>query len=166
MQLEIITKPNPLLGQKSKKITRIDESIKKLATDMIETVKDYGNKHEAGVALAAIQVGVPVRMTVVKFDDEYVALINPEIVKHSKEELADTEGCMSVPKKYGSVKRYKKIKIRAQNLDGKKIEVKAEGFMARVLQHEIDHMNGDLFLKKVNEKDLYTLQEDGKLVQE
>lgn len=163
MQLEIVTKPNPILSKKSKKITRIDDGIKKLAADMEDTMRNYGNKHEAGVAIAAIQVGVPVRMTIVKFDEEYVALVNPELVKHSKEEFSDTEGCMSVPLKYGPVKRYKKIKVRALNLDGKKIEIKAEGFMARVIQHEIDHMNGNLFLEKVDKKDLYTLQDDGKL---
>lgn len=164
MKLNIVTKPNPILHQKSKKITRIDDEIKKLAADMEDTIKNYGNKHESGVAIAAIQVGVPLRLTIVRFDEDYVALINPEIIKHSKEEFEDTEGCMSVPKKYGQVKRYKKIKVRALNLEGKKIEIKAEGFLARVLQHEIDHMNGNLFLEKVAEKDLYTLSEDGKLV--
>lgn len=165
MILKIITTPNPLLAQKSKKISRVDDSIRKLAADMAETMESYGDKHESGVAVAAIQVGVPLRMTVVKNDEEgYTALINPEIVKHSNDELEETEGCMSVPKKYGSVKRYKKIKVRGLNLDGKKIEIKAEGFKARVLQHEIDHMDGKLFLHKVAPQDLYTLTEDGKLV--
>jgi peptide deformylase len=125
----------------------------------------YGDKHESGVAVAAIQVGVPVRMTVVKDDDSgYVTLINPEIIKHSADELEETEGCMSVPKKYGLVKRYKKIKVRGLDLNGKKIEIRAEGFKARVLQHEIDHMNGKLFLNHVDPDGLYTLTDDGKLV--
>jgi peptide deformylase len=71
---------------------------------------------------------------------------------------------MSVPKKYGNVKRYKKIKVRGTDLGGKKVEIKAEGFKARVLQHEIDHMNGKLFLHKVEPNELYTLTEDGKLI--
>lgn len=165
MILKIITTPNPLLGQKSKKINRIDESVRKLAADMAETMAGYGDEHETGVAMAAVQVGVPLRMTVVK-DDEggYNALINPEIVKHSQDELEDTEGCMSVPKKYGLVKRYKKIKVRGTDLEGRKLEIKAEGFKARVLQHEIDHMNGKLFLNHVEQNELYTLTDDGKLV--
>ncbi len=165
MKLEILTFPNPLLSQKSKKIKRIDDSIKKLAINMAETMRGYGNEHESGVALAAIQVGVPVRMTVLKDGDEYLTIINPEIIKRSKEELLDTEGCMSVPKKYGQVKRAKKIKVRGLNLDGQKIEIKAEGFLARVLQHEIDHMNGNLFLNHVPDNELYTLNSDGRLVQ-
>lgn len=165
MILKIVTKPNPILNEKSKKITRIDDSIRKLATDMAETMESYGDKNETGVAIAAIQVGVPLRMTVVQDDDEgYVTLINPEIIKHSVDEIEETEGCMSVPKKYGNVKRYKKIKVRGVDLDGKKIEIKAEGFKARVLQHEIDHMDGKLFLHKVEPNELYTLTEDGRLI--
>ncbi len=164
MKLNIITHPNPLLNQRSKKISRIDDSIKNLAKDMAETMMGYGDGHEAGVAIAAIQVGVPLRMTVVKDGDSYLAIINPEIVKRSEELLEDNEGCMSVPKKYGPVKRSKKIKVKGLDINGKKIEIKAEGFQARVLQHEIDHMNGKLFLHKVAPEDLYTLTDDGKLV--
>lgn len=165
MILKIVTKPNPILAQKSKKISRIDDSIKKLAADLAETMESYGDNVEKGVAIAAIQVGVPIRMTVVQDEEKgYITLINPEIVKHSKDELEETEGCMSVPKKYGQVKRYKKIKVRALDLNGKKFEIKAEGFKARVLQHEIDHMDGKLFLHKVEPDELYTLTDDGKLV--
>lgn len=131
---------------------------------MIDTMKSFDNSQEMSAAMAAIQVGVPVRMTILRDGEEFLPVINPEIVKHGKEEFSDTEGCMSVPKKYGPVKRYKKVKVRGLDLEGKKIEIKAEGFLARVLQHEIDHMNGNLFLKKVPEEELYTLTEDGKLV--
>lgn len=167
MKLELIKFPNPLLAEKSKKITIIDDSIKKLAADMAETMSSYGSEHEAGVALAAIQVGVPLRMTVIRDDEPehggYYALINPEIIK-SDGEATDTEGCMSVPQKYGKVTRYNKIKVRGLNLDGKKIEIKADGLLARILQHEIDHMDGKLFLSHVPETELYTLDKDGKLV--
>lgn len=163
MKLEIITYPNPLLAEKSKKITRIDSSIHKLVSDMIDTMKSFDNGQEASAAMAAIQVGAPLRLTIVRDGNEFTPIINPTITKHSKEELNDMEGCMSVPKKYGPVKRYKKIKVKGLNLDGKKIEMKVEGFRARVLQHEIDHMNGKLFLNRVPEKDLYTLANDGKL---
>lgn len=133
---------------------------------MIETMEGYGTEHESGVALAAVQIGVPIRMTVVKEDLEkggYFALINPEIVKSSGEYLEDMEGCMSVPLKYGKVKRFKKIKVRGLDLDGHKIEIKAEDFLARVLQHEIDHMDGRLFLSHVPNEELYTLNKEGKL---
>jgi peptide deformylase len=133
---------------------------------MAETMSNFGDNHEVGVAIAAIQVGVPLRMTVVKNENDYLAIINPEIIKHSKEEMEDNEGCMSVPKKYGPVKRYKKIKVKGTDLDGRKIEIKAEGFQARVLQHEIDHMNGKLFLNRVDEKNIYTLTDTGNLANE
>lgn len=165
MKLELITYPNPLLFQKSKKITIIDDEVKKIAADMAETVASYGSSHEAGVALAAIQIGVPLRMTVIKNDDgTFVTLINPEIIKESKEELEEVEGCMSVPQKYGQVKRYKKVKVRGSDLFGRKIEIKAEGLLARILQHEIDHMNGKLFVSRVKDGEIYKMNDEGKLV--
>lgn len=164
MKLELIKYPNPLLSEKSKKITIIDNSIKKLAKDMAQTMQSYGDEHESGVAIAAIQVGVPVRMTVIKEEDGYFALINPEIVKKSNQYFEDMEGCMSVPKKYGKVKRFDKVKVRGLDIDGKKIEIKAEGLMARVLQHEIDHMNGKLFFTHVPKDEMYRMDKDGKLV--
>jgi len=167
MKLKIIQKPNPLLEQKSKKITIIDTSIKKLAADMAETMLGYDKKEESGVAIAAVQVGVPVRMTVIRDEDTeagYFVLINPEIVKGSKKEIADMEGCMSVPKKYGQVYRYEKVKVKGLNIDGKRVEIKAAGLMARILQHEIDHMDGKLFLSRVEPGEIYTLGEEGKLV--
>jgi len=165
MKLRLITYPNPLLSQKSKKITIIDPEIKKLAADMAETVASYGSDHEAGVALAAIQVGVPLRMTVIKNEDgKFFTLINPEIVKGSKEEVTEVEGCMSVPKKYSNIKRATKVKVRGIDLSGRKIEIKAEGLLARVLQHEIDHMNGKLFINRVSGDEVYTLDSEGKLI--
>lgn len=164
MKLKIITYPNPILGQKSKKITRVDESLRKLAEDMTETVQNYGSEHETGVAIAAIQVGVPLRMTVVRHDDGcYYPLINPQIVKASKETETDMEGCLSVPQKYGKVTRPKKVKIKGTDLDGRKVEIKAEGLMARVYQHEIDHMDGKLFISKVQDEKIYKLDESGEL---
>jgi peptide deformylase len=167
MKLKIIQYPNPMLSEKSKKISIIDDSIRKLAADMAETMKSYGSEEEAGVAIAAVQVGVPIRMTVVREDDEpdgYFVLINPEVVKGSKKEITDIEGCMSVPLKYGKVARAEKLKVKGTDLNGRRIEVKTEGLMARVLQHEIDHMNGLLFLNHVEPGELYRLTNDGKLV--
>lgn len=166
MKLKIVTVPNPLLQEKSKKISRIDDSIRQLALDMAETVEAYGSEHEVGAALAAIQVGVPLRMTIIRDEEteSYFALINPEIVKVSKETLDDLEGCISVPKKYGTVTRPKKIKVKGLDINGKKIEIKAEGMMARVLCHEIDHMDGKLFLDYIQPGTLCRLTSDGKLV--
>lgn len=164
MILTVIKYPNPLLSEKSKKISIIDKSIKKLASDMAETMQSYGDDHEAGVAIAAVQVAVPIRMTVIKNEDSYFTLINPKVVKGSKEYQLDMEGCISVPKKYGKVKRYEKVKVRGLNLEGKKIEIKAEGLLARVLQHEIDHMDGKLFLSHVHEKEIFTLDKEGRLI--
>lgn len=164
MKLRIIKYPNPLLAEKSKKISKIDDEIKKLAADMAETMMDYGSEHESGVALAAIQVGVPLRLTVIREDDGYFTLINPEIVKVSKEEIEDIEGCMSVPQKYAYVCRPKKIKVRGIDINGKKLEIKAEDLTARILLHEIDHMNGTLFISKAKNGELYRLDKDGKLV--
>ena len=161
MKLKILTFPNPILFKKSKKITIIDDEIKGLARDMAETLASYGSEHEIGAALAAIQVGVPVRMTVIRNDDgTFSALINPEIVKSTDGYFEDIEGCMSVPQKYGKVKRYKKIKVRGKDLYGKKIEIKAEGLLARILQHEIDHLDGILFVDHLSQlkRDLYKRQ--------
>jgi peptide deformylase len=164
MKLKIVTTPNPILLEKSKKISRIDDSIKQLATDMAETISDYGSEHETGVALAAVQVGVPVRMTVVRGDEgDYIALINPEIVKESKTQEEDIEGCMSVPQKYGRVVRPCKIKVRGLDINGKKMELKAEGLMARILCHEIDHMDGKLFTSRAIGGEIYKLNSKGEL---
>lgn len=165
MKLKIVTYPNPILLKKSKRISIIDQSIKDLAHDMIETVQNYGSEHETGVALAAIQVGVPVRMTVVRDDEgQYMTLVNPEVVKEGKQQEEDMEGCMSVPQKYGRVIRPCKVKVRALNLDGKKVEVKAEGLMARILCHEIDHMDGKLFISRVEDGEIYRLNDKGELI--
>lgn len=167
MKLKVITFPDPLLNQKSKKIKIIDESIKNLAQDMAETMFSYGSEHESGVAIAAIQVGVPLRLTVIRDDSQsqgYFVLINPEIIKGSGVYVEDMEGCLSVPQKYGKVRRYQKIKVRGLDLNGKKIEIKAEGLLARILQHEIDHMNGKLFIEHVQNGELYRLNKEGKLV--
>lgn len=165
MKLKIITYPNPILNEKSKKITRVDDSIRTLAEDMIDTVQNYGSEHETGVALAAIQVGVPVRMTVVRAEDgSFFPLLNPQIVRCSKQLEEDMEGCLSVPQSYGKVVRPAKIKVKGTDLEGKKIEIKAEGLMARVFQHEIDHMDGLLFVSKITDGKIYKLNDEGELV--
>jgi len=152
MVLEIITEPNPILHKKGRELTMAElktPEIKKLIKDMIETmyVKD-------GVGIAALQVGQSIQLCVIakKFSslnqNEDLILINPVWQKTSILKNWDEEGCLSVPKIYGEVKRYNQIKVQAINQYGEKIEFKAKDFPARIIQHEIDHLNGILFIEK------------------
>ncbi len=168
---KIIAIPNKILRSKSKKIGFVDDSIKKLAEDMIETTLDWDHDSEFGAALAAIQIGLPLKLTVVRndFDDakgkEFTALINPEIVKFSEEVVSDIEGCLSVPGIYGRVSRPLKIKLKAQDDMGKPIRLTVEGFPARVIQHEIDHMNGIIFLDHIQDAaQLFSIDKSGSLM--
>jgi peptide deformylase len=156
---------------KSKRIGYIDDSIRDLANDMIQTTLDWDHDSEFGAALAAIQIGEPLKLTVVRndFDDakskEFTTLVNPEIVKTSPEQVSDVEGCLSVPGIYGRVKRPLKIKVKAQDIDGHPIRLTLEGFPARVLQHEIDHMNGIIFLDHVEDtSQLFNIDKNGSLM--
>ncbi|HBG81435.1 TPA: peptide deformylase [candidate division CPR2 bacterium] len=164
---KIITLPDKILRSKSEEINDINSEILELAHEMADTIESYSSEYEAGVALAAVQIGIPKRMIVLKEDEEYIALINPIIIKKSKTENEDLEGCMSVPKKYGMIMRSKSIKVKAKNLEGKDIKIAAEGMFARILQHEIDHLNGILFTDYLKDSSqIYTLNSRGKLVLE
>ena len=138
---------------------------------MIETTIDWDHDSEFGAALAAIQIGEPLKLTVVRndFDDpknkEFTTLVNPEIVKSSEEQVSDIEGCLSVPGIYGRVKRARKIKLKAQDVNGSPIRLTVEGFPARVIQHEIDHMNGKIFLDHINDtSQLFNIDKNGSLM--
>lgn len=168
----IIGSPNPKLRRKSKKITHIDEGVKKLAQDMIAATLDWEDhrQHEFGAALAAIQVGQLYRIIVTrnnledKSDRSFSVLINPEIIKAQGEIVEELEGCLSIKDLYGSVPRHSKVKIKALNLEGVVVRITATGFMARVYQHEIDHLNGQLFLDHIKDPSkLYRIDQDGKL---
>jgi len=170
---EIITLPNKHLRQDSKKITKITASVLDLIKDMEESTLDWEDSrpHEIGVALAAVQIDKLQRIVVVRNDFEekddrtFYALINPKVVKAWGDIIEDHEGCLSVKDIYGIVPRHNKVRVHAETIDGKKIEVKAEGFLARVLQHEIDHLNGKLFIDHIKHKDaFFTLDEHGHLV--
>lgn len=163
---KIITTPNKILRLVSEPIGTIDDNIINLVEDMADTIESYSSEHEAGVALAAIQIGVPKRIIVIKEDDDYIALINPVIVKISKTQEEDLEGCMSIPQKYAFILRPKKIKVKAKNLEGEDIKITAEGMMARIIQHEIDHLEGRLLLDYVDNSKMYILDNKGKLVKE
>ena len=104
-------------------------------------------------------------MDLLKEDDEFIALANPKVIKKSKSAEEDLEGCMSVPQKYGFVMRSKKVKISAQNIKGENIYLDTDGLMARILQHEIDHLNGILFTDHITDDNkIYTLSKDGTLI--
>lgn len=168
---KIITIPNKVLRNKSKRIGFVDDSIRDLANDMIQTTLDWDHDSEFGAALAAIQIGEPLKLTVVRndFDDaknkEFTTLVNPEIVKSSPETVSDIEGCLSVPGIYGRVKRPLKVKVKALDINGNPIRLSLEGFPARVIQHEIDHMNGIIFLDHIEDSSqLYNIDDKGALM--
>jgi len=140
--LPILTLPDPVLRQKAKRVRNIDGSIQRLIADMLETVKaDPGR-----AALAAPQVGVSLRVIVIDIPGaEDVVLVNPEIVKSSGER-AVTEGCLSVPGYYGEIKRARRVTAKGRDASGKEIRIKADGLLAQALQHEIDHLNGMLYV--------------------
>ena len=170
MKKNLITIPDKILRMKSKRIGFVDDSIKNLANDMVETTLDWDHDSEFGAALAAIQVGEPIRLTVIRNsfengeDKTFTTLLNPEIVKSSPEMISDIEGCLSVTGIYGRVKRHLKIKVKAQDLEGNDIRLSLEGFPARVLQHEIDHMHGIIFLDHIKDsKNLFSIDKDGQL---
>jgi peptide deformylase len=147
--LTVLTVPEPILRQKSKRVRTIDGSVRKLAGDMIETM------HAAsGVGLAAPQVGVPLRVIVIGLpDEEDFVLINPEIVRRSGERLV-TEGCLSIPGYFGEIKRAQRVTVKGKDLSGKEVRIKAEELLAQALEHEIDHINGVLYIDHLesNEK--------------
>ena len=140
--------PEPVLRQKSKRVRVIDGSIKKLIGDMIETMHYF---HAAG--LAAPQVGVPLRVIVFGIPgEEDLALINPKVVRRTGERLVD-EGCMSVLGYRGEIKRAEKVTVKGLNRDGKEIRIKADGLLAEALEHEIDHLNGVLYIDYLESMD-------------
>jgi peptide deformylase len=170
---DIIKLPNPHLRQRSVRIGLVNEETRKLASDMISSVVDWENsrKHELGVALAAVQIDKLFRVIVIRnnFEDKtdlkFRVFINPEIIKYDGEVVEDYEGCLSIPDIYGMVKRFSKVRIKALDLDGNTIKVSLEGFIARIVQHEVDHTNGKLFIDHIknNRNAFYKLTDSGEL---
>ncbi|HET6746490.1 MAG TPA: peptide deformylase [Candidatus Saccharimonadales bacterium] len=169
----IITLPNPHLREKSAKIHVVTDNVIELIDDMTSASIDWEDSrpHEISAALAAVQVDKLERVVIVRsdFDDkairEFTALINPEIVKLEGDITYDYEGCLSVNNIYGRVPRHSKIRVKALDVQGREVRFKAEGFLARVLQHEIDHTNGILFIDHIkNVKDaFFKLDDKGEL---
>ena len=170
---DIITLPNPHLREKSAKVREVESSTLQLITDMTDAALDWeaSRPHEISAALAAVQIDALERVVIVRSDfedkasNEFTTLINPKIVKYEGKLVDDYEGCLSVKNVYGKVPRYSKIRVKALNLQGEEVRFKAEGFLARVIQHEIDHTNGIVFIDhiKEDEKAFYTLNEKGEL---
>jgi peptide deformylase len=170
---DIIVLPNEHLRQRSKKVGLITPEIKKLVADMQDATLDWeaSRKHEVGVALAAIQVDRPLRIVIVRnnFDNKedrtFTIFINPVITKYEGKIEQDFEGCLSVPDIYGKVPRHSKVRIKAQDLSGREFRVTAEGFLARVFQHEIDHTNGTVFIDHIKDepKSFFKLANNGHL---
>lgn len=169
----IVTLPHPHLRQKSARVHVITDETRALIKDMVDASLDWEDSrpHEISAALAAVQVDHLDRVVIVRndFDNksvrEFTALINPEIVKYEGEQLTDYEGCLSVNGFYGKVARASKVRIKALDVNGNEIRLKAEGFLARVLQHEIDHTNGIVFIDHIRDRHdaFYRLNEKGEL---
>lgn len=146
--LQIRKYGDKILKKKTKKVKKINEEIVKLAHDMAETMR-LGQ----GIGLAANQVGILKRIIVIEADfqnQQVLALINPKIVKRSREKSIDKEGCLSFPDICLDIKRSKKVKVKAKNIKGEKVAIEADGLLARALQHEIDHLNGILFYQRLS----------------
>ena len=139
----IITLPNPHLRQKSQRVHIVSDETRQLIKDMTDASIDFEDKD----------------------NQEFIPLINPEIVKYEGEITYDYEGCLSVKDFYGKVPRYSKIRVKAINIDGNEIRIKANGFLARVLQHEIDHCNGIVFVDHIRDdhQAFYRLNDEGEL---
>ena len=151
---QIVTLPEPVLRRKAHTVTKFDKNLQTLIDDMIETMRAA-----PGVGLAAPQVSISERLIVVEYGEEeedesegqqegpkkLFVMINPEIVKTSPETLMGVEGCLSIPNLVGEVERHAAIQVKGLNRHGKPMKVKVEGWLARIFQHEIDHLNGILF---------------------
>src|SRR4029079_9869711 len=149
-QLPIITAPDPRLKAIAKPVERVDDSVRQLMDDMLETM------HAApGIGLAAPQVGVLKRVIVLEIDSEETKvgplfMANPEIIDASEDDAVYNEGCLSVPEHYADVTRPAEVTVRYLDRDGQKQELKCDGLLSTCVQHEIDHLDGILFIDKIS----------------
>lgn len=170
---DIIVLPNEHLRQRSQRVGLITDKIRELVEDMVQATKDWDSSrpHEVTVALAAVQVDRLTRVVIVRDDFDhkipanYTAYINPEITKYEGTIEEDYEGCLSIKHIYGRVPRYTKVRVKALDISGNEIRLKADGFLARVFQHEIDHTNGIVFIDHIRDdpEAFYTLDAQGNL---
>jgi peptide deformylase len=170
---DIITLPHPDLRRRSQKVSVITPEVEKLIADMQDATIDWENsrEHEVGVALAAVQVDQLKRIVVVrndfnnKDDHGFTVFLNPVITKYEGTIEKDYEGCLSVRNVYGMVPRYTRVRVKALDIEGKEFRVTAEGFLARIFQHEIDHTNGVVFIDHIRDdaNAFFRLTESGEL---
>jgi peptide deformylase len=156
---QIVTVPEPVLREKAKPVRKITPEIQSLIDDLIETMREA-----PGVGLAAPQVGLGIQVIVVEYAEgsenaeadaepkppKLYAVVNPEITRHSKETELGSEGCLSIPEYMGEVERYSTVTVKGLDRHGKSFKLKAKGWMARIFQHEIDHLNGVLFIDRTD----------------
>lgn len=171
--MKVITTPDPRLRQKSEKIHEFNDEVREIVQQMIDAslAWEKAHPHELSVAMAAPQLGINKRIIIVRNDaedkgaKEFTALINPEVIRAEGKIVKDYEGCLSVPWVYGLVPRAEKAKVKAQLLDGTEVRIKAKDTLARTLMHEIDHLDGILFIDRIKDdpKAFYRLKDDGEL---
>ena len=146
--LPILKHPDPMLRRKAKRVSHVDESLNRLIDDMIETMYQA-----SGAGLAAPQVGVSLKIAVIGMpEEEVIVLVNPEVVKKTGERVV-VEGCLSVPGYRGEIKRAEKVTVKALDRNGKAFRIKADDLLAEVLEHEIDHLNGILYIDLLESTD-------------
>ncbi len=157
----IVTLPDPVLRRRARPVTKFDKNLQILIDDMIETMRNA-----PGVGLAAPQVGVSERVIVVEYaepeeveegeepkevEPKLYVMVNPEIVKASPETIVSVEGCLSIPTLVGEVERAHEVRLKGLNRRGQPMKLKAEGWLARIFQHEIDHINGVVFTDRATQ---------------
>lgn len=171
--MKIITTPDKRLREVSEKVGKIDDEVLEVIANMRKLSTDWEADHpyELSAAMAAPQMGVLKRIIIIRDDMEdkknahFTALINPEVTKTEGKTVTDFEGCLSVPKIYGMVPRPFKVRVKARLEDGKEVRIKATGELARTLLHEIDHLNGVLFIDHIKDKKdaFYYMDDKGEL---
>jgi peptide deformylase len=172
-KLKIITTPDPRLREESLPVDDINDEIKDIIAEMrrLSFAWEKDHPHELSAAMAAPQLGINKRIIIVrdnmedKENADFVALINPKVIKTEGKTITEPEGCLSVPEIYGMVARPSKARIKATLEDGSEVKIKADGFLARTLLHEIDHLNGILFIDHIknSKKAFYRLNNKGDL---
>jgi peptide deformylase len=151
---KVVENPEPVLRRKAKKVADFDNGLRDLISDMVDTMREA-----PGVGLAAPQIGISQRIITVEFGDDedetipskLYMVVNPEITRHSSETVEGIEGCLSVPGLVGNVERYESVIVKGLNRFGQPIKIKADGWLARIFQHEIDHLDGILFIDRTDE---------------
>ncbi len=144
----ILTLENPMLRQKAKRVKRVDKALDPLIQDMVDSM------HAApGIGLAAPQIGIPLRLMIIEIEGEMTTLVNPEIVK-AQGEWEPEEGCLSIPGYVANVKRAWAVTVKAKNRQGRDVRLKGEGLFGQALQHEVDHLDGILYIDRLESMDL------------